>query len=243
LPTPGPDSRIRTPLLSRCAAVLAGVLVPAICSAAERPEVEGSGGQAGYSLGYQIGSDLERAENGEIDADALLKGLRDALQGRDPSISTEEMNAILVGLKKRIEASERDDRKQRTDQDRAEGREFLAANENQEGVVSLPSGLQYRVLRQGEGRRPDLSDRVKVHYRSTLIDGTEFHNSYERGTGPETLHVSGVTRGLTEALQLMREGARWQLFVPADLAFGRRGPLADRTVIYEIELISIEPGE
>jgi FKBP-type peptidyl-prolyl cis-trans isomerase FklB len=153
------------------------------------------------------------------------------------------MNAILVGLKKRIEASERDDRKQRTDQDRAEGREFLAANENQEGVVSLPSGLQYRVLRQGAGRRPDPSDRVKVHYRSTLIDGTEFHNSYERETGPETLHVSGVPRGLTEALQLMREGARWQLFVPADLAFGRRGPLADRTVIYEIELISIEPGE
>jgi FKBP-type peptidyl-prolyl cis-trans isomerase FklB len=240
LPISGASSRIRTPLRSRCAAVLAVVLLPGICTADERPEIEGPGGRAGYSLGHQIGSDLERAGNEEIDPDALLRGLRDALQGKQPSISTEEMNAILVGLKKRITASERDDRK---DRDREEGREFLAANANREGVVSLPSGLQYRVLRQGAGRRPDPSDRVKVHYRSTLIDGTEFHNSYQRETGPETLHVSGVTRGLTEALQLMREGARWQLFVPADLAFGRRGPLMDRTVIYEIELVSIEPGE
>jgi FKBP-type peptidyl-prolyl cis-trans isomerase FklB len=84
---------------------------------------------------------------------------------------------------------------------------------------------------------------VKVRYRSTLIDGTEFHDSGRREGEPEALHVSGVIRGLTEALQLMREGARWQLFLPADLAFGRRGPLADRTVIYEIELVSIEAGE
>jgi FKBP-type peptidyl-prolyl cis-trans isomerase FklB len=243
LPIPGPNSRIRSPLRSRCAVVLAVVLLPGICSADERPEIEGPGGRAGYSLGHQIGGDLERAGNEGIDADALLQGLRDALQGKEPSISTEEMNAILVGLKKRIKASERDDRKQTANRDREEGREFLAANAKKEGVVSLPSGLQYRVLREGTGRRPDPSDQVKVHYRSTLIDGTEFHNSYQREAGPETLHVSGVTRGLTEALQLMREGARWQLFVPADLAFGRRGPLADRTVIYEIELVMIEPGE
>jgi FKBP-type peptidyl-prolyl cis-trans isomerase FklB len=126
---------------------------------------------------------------------------------------------------------------------RAEGEAFLAANAEKEGVVTLPSGLQYKVLQQGTGASPGPTDNVKVHYRSTLIDGTEFHSSY-RGEGePETLHVSGVMRGVTEALQLMREGDRWQLFIPADLAFARRGPLADRTVIYEVELISIEPGE
>jgi FKBP-type peptidyl-prolyl cis-trans isomerase FklB len=227
---------------SRCAAVLAAVLLPGICSADEKPEIEDRAGRAAYSLGFQIGGDLER-EGKEIDADALLQGLRDALEERAPSIPAKEMNAILVSLKKGIEASERDERGQKAGQYRAEGREFLADNAKKEGVVSLPSGLQYRVLREGEGKRPGRSDKVKVYYRSTLIDGTVFHDSYQRQGGPETLHVGGVIRGLTEALQLMREGARWQLFVPADLAFGRRGPLADRTVIYELDLVSIEHGE
>ena len=152
------------------------------------------------------------------------------------------MNAILVGLKKGIEASERKGWRHDAERYREEGREFLAANAQREGVVSLPGGLQYRVLREGEGNSPGPGDRVKVLYRSTLIDGTEFHDSSRPKGEPETLHVSGVTRGLTEALQLMRKGARWRLFLPADLAFGRRGPLADRTVIYEIELVSIEVG-
>jgi FKBP-type peptidyl-prolyl cis-trans isomerase FklB len=222
--------------------VLAVFLLPGICSADEKPEIESRADRAGYSLGFQIGGDLER-EGQEIDADALLKGLRDALQGKSPSISTEEMNAILVDLKKRMKASERDDRRQEAEQYREEGREFLADNATKEGVVSLSSGLQYKVLREGTGNHPAPNDKVKVRYRSTMIDGTEFHDSSGPEGEPETLHVSGVIRGLTEALQLMREGARWQLFVPADLAFGRRGPLADRTVIYEIDLISIEPGE
>jgi FKBP-type peptidyl-prolyl cis-trans isomerase FklB len=173
----------------------------------------------------------------------MLRGLRDALGGTDPSIPEEEMNALLVGLKKRIEASEKKGWRGDAEQYRAEGSEFLAANATREGVVSLPSGLQYEVLRAGKGNRPGPNDEVNVHYRSTLIDGTEFHDSSRPEGELETLHVSGVTRGLTEALQLMREGARWRLFLPADLAFGRRGPLADRTVIYEIELVSIERGE
>jgi FKBP-type peptidyl-prolyl cis-trans isomerase FklB len=153
------------------------------------------------------------------------------------------MSAILVGLKRKIETTQRQQKQQMAERYRAEGEEFLSANAEKEGVVTLPSGLQYKVIQQGKGSSPGPSDKVNVHYRSTLIDGTEFHSSY-RGEGePETLHVSGVIRGLTEALQLMREGARWQLFIPADLAYARRGPLADRTVIYEIELISIEPGE
>jgi FKBP-type peptidyl-prolyl cis-trans isomerase FklB len=224
------------------AAVLAVVLLPGICSSEEKPEIDAPADRAGYSLGYQIGGDLKRQDT-EIDAAALLRGLRDGLQGTDPSLAPEEMNAILVGLKQGIEASQRKGWRHNAEQYREEGRQFLAANAQQEGVVSLPGGLQYRLLREGEGNSPGPGDRVRVKYRSTLIDGTVFHDSSQPEDEPETLHVSGVIRGLTEALQLMREGARWQLFLPADLAFGTRGPLADRTVIYEIELVSIEPGE
>jgi FKBP-type peptidyl-prolyl cis-trans isomerase FklB len=218
------------------------MLLPAISLADEKPAIEDAADRASYSLGYQIGGDLER-QGAQIDADALLRGLRDALGGTTPSIPPEEMSAILVGLKRKIEITQRQQKQQMAEKYRAEGEEFLAANAEKEGVVTLPSGLQYKVIQQGKGSSPGPSDKVNVHYRSTLIDGTEFHNSYRGAGEPETLHVSGVMRGLTEALQLMREGDRWQLFIPADLAFARRGPLADRTVIYELELISIEPGE
>jgi FKBP-type peptidyl-prolyl cis-trans isomerase FklB len=224
------------------AAVLAVVLLPGICWSEEKPEIDAPADRAGYSLGYQIGGDLKRQDT-EIDGDALLRGLRDGLQGTDPSLDSEEMSAILVGLKQGIEASERKGWRSNAEQYREEGRQFLSANAQREGVVSLPSGLHYRVLREGEGNSPGPGDRVRVHYRSTLIDGTVFHDSSRRGDEPEMLHVSGVIRGLTEALQLMREGARWQLFLPADLAFAKRGPLADRTVIYDVELVSIESGE
>jgi FKBP-type peptidyl-prolyl cis-trans isomerase FklB len=242
LPVPGFRSSIPAAMRSRCAAVLAVVSIPGICLADAKPEIDAPAGRAGYSLGYQVGGDLKR-QTMEIDADAMLRGLRDALGGAGPSIPEEEMNALLVGLKEKIGAPEKKDRRGDAKRYRAEGSEFLAANAKTEGVVSLPSGLQYQGLRAGKGKRPGFDDRVKVHYRSTLIDGTEFHDSRQSGGEPETLHVSGVTRGLTEALQLMREGARWRFFLPADLAFGRRGPLADRTVIYDIELVSIAAGE
>ena len=227
---------------SRCAAVLAAALLPWIGLACEKPGVDDAADRASYSLGYQIGSDLER-EAAEIDTEALLGGLRDGLAGTEPSIPPEEMNAILMDLKRKIDTAQQQEKQRIAEKHRTEGSEFLAANAEKEGVVTLPSGLQYRVLRQGTGNTPGPSDEVNVHYRSTLIDGTEFHNSFPPEGEPETLPVSGVIGGLTEALQLMREGARWQLFIPADLAYGRRGPLADRTVIYEIELVSIEPGK
>jgi FKBP-type peptidyl-prolyl cis-trans isomerase FklB len=217
-------------------------LLPGIVLADEKPEIKDAAGRASYSLGYQIGGDLER-QAAEIDADALLRGLRDALGGTAPSIPPEEMSAILVGLKRKIEITQRQQKQQMAEKYRAEGEEFLAANAEKEGVVTLPSGLQYEILRNGAGKMPGASDKVVVHYRSTLVDGTVFHDSRQGEGEPETLHVSGVIRGLTEALQLMREGARWRLFMPADLAYGRRGPVAERTVILEVELISVETGE
>ncbi len=121
---------------------------------------------------------------------------------------------------------------------RAEGSEFLASNAKKQGVITLPSGLQYKVLEEGTGRSPGPNDSVTVHYRGTLIDGNEFDSSYGNNE-PATFQVGGVIPGWTEALQLMKEGAKWQLFIPPDLAYGKRGPLSDRTLIFEVELISI----
>jgi FKBP-type peptidyl-prolyl cis-trans isomerase FklB len=218
------------------------MLLPGISLADEKPQIDDAADRASYSLGYQIGGDLVR-QTAEVDADALLRGLRDALSGTPPSIPPQEMQTILVGVKRKIETRAREKKLQMAERYRAEGGEFLAENAKKEGVVTLPSGLQYEVMQAGTGGSPGPGDEVKVHYRSTLIDGTEFFNSFKGEGVPETLHVSGQIRGMTEALQLMREGARWKLFIPADLAFGRRGPLSDRTLIYEVELISIEQGE
>ncbi len=122
------------------------------------------------------------------------------------------------------------------------GKKFLEENGKKEGVVTLPSGLQYKVIRQGKGNKPGPTDKVTVHYTGTLIDGTKIMSTYRKGK-PETFFVNGVKKGMTEALQLMREGARWQLFIPPELAFSNRGPLHNRTLIYDIELISTGPAD
>ncbi|MHB8811358.1 MAG: FKBP-type peptidyl-prolyl cis-trans isomerase, partial [Desulfobulbaceae bacterium] len=124
---------------------------------------------------------------------------------------------------------------------RGEGREFLEQNAKTTGVVTLASGLQYKIDRHGTGKSPGPHDTVKVHYRGTLLDGSEFDSSYRGKTAGE-FRVDGVMAGWTEALQLMKEGAKWRIFVPVDLAYGERGPLADRTVIFDIELIEVVPS-
>jgi FKBP-type peptidyl-prolyl cis-trans isomerase FklB len=126
---------------------------------------------------------------------------------------------------------------------KAEGEAFLAENKKKEGVKTTPSGLQYKVIKPGKGKKPKSSDTVTVNYRGTLIDGTEFDSSYKRGQ-PATFQVSGVIPGWTEALQLMEEGAKWQLFIPSNLAYGERGAGGvigpNATLIFEVELISIQ---
>ena len=175
-------------------------------------------------------------------ADALLQGIRDAISANSSALPPEEMRTILVNLKKNIVASQETERKKLTEQYRGEGREFLSANARKEGVIVQPSGLQYKVLKEGSGKIPTLKDTVVVNYRGTRIDGQEFDSSYRDGK-PADIPLEKVIPGWREALPLMKEGAKWQLFIPADLAFGERGPLADRTVIYEIELLEVKGGE
>lgn len=219
--------------------ILALALTGGCCWAAEPVDLKTETGRINYSVGYQIGGDFKR-QGIDLDSEALVQGIEDALRTTSPRIAPEVMETTLKNLKQRIDAGQKEQRLSQLEKYRGEGRDFLAANGKKEGVVTLPSGLQYRVLQEGIGPRPTLSNTVTVHYRGTQIDGSEFDSSYRRNE-PATFPLTNVIPGWQEALQLMREGGRWQLFIPADLAFGERGPLAERVVIYEIELLRVNP--
>jgi FKBP-type peptidyl-prolyl cis-trans isomerase FklB len=190
-----------------------------------------------YSLGYQIGGDF-RQQGVEVRAEAVARGIADALAGESPLMTPEEMRRVLTGLKRKILAQQGIDAHKLAQKALDEGRRFLEQNAKQEGVVTLGSGLQYRVLRPGSGRQPGPLDRVSVQYRAALIDGVEFDSTYAEGE-PVEVGVDEVMPGWREGLQLMQEGAQWRLFVPANLGYGERGPLADRAVILEVELLKV----
>ncbi|MCM2265040.1 MAG: FKBP-type peptidyl-prolyl cis-trans isomerase [Desulfuromonadales bacterium] len=210
--------------------------------AAEAPLLKDDTDRTSYSVGYQVGGDFKR-QGMTLSREALIKGIEDALADNStPLMSPQEMRTTLIDLKKRVVAQQSRQKEATVEQYRGEGREFLAANAKKEGVITLPSGLQYKVLTEGSGRQPAPEDTVTVNYRGTLIDGSEFDSSFRDGK-PVTIPLNSVIAGWKEAIPLMKEGAQWQLFIPADLAFGERGPLADRTVIYELELLSVQPAE
>jgi FKBP-type peptidyl-prolyl cis-trans isomerase FklB len=216
--------------------LIAGLLF-GVCFAGETVELKDENARVNYSVGFQIGGDFKR-QGVDVNPEALVKGIEDALSGAEPLLTQQEMRETLVNLKKRIIAAQRAQKRQNSEKYRGEGREFLAENAKKEGVKTTPSGLQYKVIREGTGKTPGPHDSVTVHYRGTLLDGREFDSSYRKNE-PATFRVDGVISGWTEALQLMKEGAKWQLFIPADLAYGERGPLADKTLIFEVELISV----
>ena len=222
-------------------AVLCILLMTGVCHAGETRAIQDSQDRTNYSLGFQIGKDLTQ-QGLQISPEAFLQGVEDALAGFEPQMSQQQINSILHDLKRTILDQQlverRQNRLQNKEQYRGEGREFMAQNAAREGVVTLPSGLQYQIIKDGTGSTPEPHDTVKVHYRATLLDGHEFDSTYRNGQ-PAEIRVNGVIAGLTEALQLMKEGAHWQIFVPSDLAYGERGPLADRTVNFDLELISV----
>lgn len=217
------------------------LLAAGMSQAADRPELKDEKDRINYSVGYQIGGDF-KGQGVAISAEALVQGVRDALEGADPQLPREEMVKTLQELKKKVVAADTKTRQVLAEKYRGEGRDFLAANAKKEGVVSLPSGLQYKVVQEGKGRSPKPDDTVTVHYRGKLTDGAEFGSSYQDDK-PATFAIANTIPAWREALPLMKEGAEWQLFIPADLAFGERGPLADRTVIYEIKLLAINPAK
>jgi FKBP-type peptidyl-prolyl cis-trans isomerase FklB len=208
--------------------------------AGEQVPLSGRKAKESYSLGYEFGKNLTKQEI-EIDADIILRAVSEALAGKDPALSQEEIKSTLQLLRQRLTALRDRRALELADKTREEGKAFLASNKMKEGVITLPSGLQYKVLREGNGPRPAPDGMVKVNYRGTLIDGTEFDSSY-RLDEPPTIAVSGVIKAWTEALPLMKTGSKWQLVVPPELAYGERrhGRIPANTVlIFELEVLSI----
>ncbi|MGD0917010.1 MAG: FKBP-type peptidyl-prolyl cis-trans isomerase [Thermodesulfobacteriota bacterium] len=195
-----------------------------------------------YSIGMEIGRNFKR-QSIDVDPDLLVKGVKDAYSGEKLLLTEQEANDTMAAFQKELMAKQQELQKKLGEKNKPEGETFLAENKKKEDVKTLPSGLQYKVIKAGNGKKPILSDTVTTHYRGTLIDGTEFDSSYRRGQ-PATFPVKGVIPGWTEALQLMDVGAKWQLFIPSNLAYGERGAGRNigpnATLIFEIELISIE---
>jgi FKBP-type peptidyl-prolyl cis-trans isomerase FklB len=199
-----------------------------------------------YALGMNIGGGLGanlKKQSVEVDPNLVSQGLKDAMAGAKTRLTQEEAQAILTEVQNDSKKQQQEKMQEASAKNKTEGEAFLTANKSKEGVVTLPSGLQYKILTAGTGPKPTASDSVKCNYRGTLINGTEFDSSYKRGQ-PATFGVGQVIKGWTEALQLMPVGSKWQLFIPASLAYGERGAGAeigpDATLIFEVELLSID---
>jgi len=197
-----------------------------------------------YALGANLGMNLHK-QSVDVDTAIVLRGLKDALGGGKLLLTDDEARATLTQLQTDLRNKQMEKMKEAADLNKKAGTEFLEANKAKEGVVTLPSGLQYKILTEGTGPKPTATDTVSCNYRGTLLDGTEFDSSYKHGQ-PASFPVTGVIKGWTEALQLMPVGSKWQLFVPSELAYGDRGadprsgigPSA--TLIFEVELLSIQ---
>jgi FKBP-type peptidyl-prolyl cis-trans isomerase len=223
--------------------VLALGLLVSSAPAQDKPDLTNPKQKTSYAIGLDIATSLKRQEF-EVDAKALTAGIADGFAGK-PALTEEEMKAALMDLQKSAMAKAEEKQKAAAETNLKAGEAFLAANAKKEGVKTTASGLQYKVIKSGNGASPKPTDTVKVHYTGTLVDGTVFDSSVQRGM-PATFPVKGVIPGWTEALQLMKVGDKWQLVIPAKLAYGEDGPGPigpNSTLIFEVELLGIEKPE
>jgi len=194
-----------------------------------------------YVIGLLVGRDVVN-KGVELNSDIFFKGFRDALAGAKPALSDADVQSTMEMLSREMTAKRQAEIAKASAENKKQEEAFMAENKKKEGVKTLSSGLQYKVLKEGNGPQPTLYDTVTVNYRGTLLNGTEFDSSYKRGQ-PATFPVNGVIRGWSEALQLMKTGSKWQLYVPARLAYGEAGTGGvippNAALIFEVELISI----
>jgi FKBP-type peptidyl-prolyl cis-trans isomerase FklB len=221
------------------------VCLASICLAQDKPQLKDQKDKASYSIGYDIGATFKK-QNVELNVDALFAGLKEGVAGKEAILSKEEREKTLEAFQKEMMEKQVAASKEAATKNAADGEKFLAENKKKDGVKTTASGLQYKVLKEGSGASPKETDTVVTNYKGTLLDGTEFDSSYKRNE-PATFPVNRVIKGWTEALQLMKPGAKYQLFIPASLAYGERGAGRDigpnATLIFDVELLSIKPPE
>lgn len=223
-------------------AVLAVLVIAGSVVGEEPVSLKSQKDKISYIIGLDIGNNLKR-QSADLDLDILLRGMKDALSGNKPLLSETEVREVTTAFRQEMAEKQAEATKKLAEKNKKEGETFLEENKKKEGVKTLPSGLQYKVITEGSGRSPKESDTVTVNYRGTFVDGAEFDSSYKRGE-PATFPVKGVIAGWVEALPLMKEGAKWQLFIPSALAYGETGAGnaigPNATLIFEVELISIK---
>lgn len=231
--------------MKRLIICVTAVSLSSICLAQDKPQLKDQKDKASYSIGYDIGATFKK-QNVELNADALMAGLKEGLVGKEATLSKEEREKTLEAFQKEMMEKQVAASKEAATKNAAEGEKFLVENKKKEGVKTTASGLQYKVLKEGSGPSPKETDTVVTNYKGTLLDGTEFDSSYKRNE-PASFPVNRVIKGWTEALQLMKPGAKYQLFIPSTLAYGERGAGRDigpnATLIFEVELLSIKPPE
>ena len=220
---------------------VASILALAAFAEEKPPQLKELKDRASYAIGLNVGFNMKR-QNVEVSQDAFVAGFKDAMTpGKQPALTEQQVRETMMAFQKEMEQKQT----QAAEKNAADGQKFLSDNKSKEGVKTTASGLQYKVLKEGNGAQPKSSDTVTVNYRGTLVDGTEFDSSYKRNQ-PATFPVSGVIKGWTEALQMMKVGSKYQLFIPPDLAYG---PQAQREIppnsvlIFEVELMDAKAGQ
>jgi len=199
-------------------------------------------GKLSYAVGWDIGADIARRST-EFDVESLIAAIRDVVAEKEPRVGAEEMRTLLTALQEKVRAEQVEQFRILSEENQKKSEEFLAANKSKTGIVALPSGVQYRIIEEGEGARPGLESKVTVHYRGSKLDGREFDSSFARGT-PEEFTVNSVLKGWQEVLPLMKAGSTWQIFVPPELAFGARGnpPVGpNEALMFDLKLVEILP--
>jgi FKBP-type peptidyl-prolyl cis-trans isomerase FklB len=197
-----------------------------------------------YAIGLSVGKNLTR-DMIDVEPKFVMQGMQDELNKVKPQLTDDQIRAVMVALQTEVQKKVEAKRAADLIKNKKDGDAFQAANKAKPGVVTLPDGLQYKILTPGTGAKPTAADTVVVNYRGTLVDGTEFDSSYKRGT-PATFRVGGVIKGWTEALQLMPAGSKWQIVIPSDLAYGERGQSTigpNSTLVFDVELVSIQPKQ
>lgn len=232
-------------LMNRLIICFAALLIASIGLAQDKQELKDQKDKASYAIGLELGTSLKKGKM-DVSTDKLLKGLKDGMSGEKPLLTEDQVKETMTALQKEMMDKQAAAAKEEGAKNLAAGEKFLAENKKKDGVKTTASGLQYKVLKEGTGDAPKETDMVVTNYKGTTLDGTEFDSSYKRNE-PTTFPVNRVIKGWTEALLMMKPGSKYQLFIPANLAYGERGVGKDigpnSTLIFEVELVGIKPPD